>query len=690
MIAFDTETGLIRPGCLAPTVICASFCDGSAPVVFGQGDSELRDFTAYLLEEEEFVGHRVSYDLIVSCVSWPELWPLMWRALRDGRVHDTLIREKLRLLGTTGDLEFLGGKKLEYSLAALARRLVGLDLFEGKEGEDIWRTRYQELAGLSAKDYPQEAYDYAALDAQATYEIWKHQQEKGAQFFQPEGLHVMADVCLRLITTSGLGVDRETKERLQREVEEQLTPEALPLVFEAGIVIPAQPPRPYARAKEHDVGCPKKNCDCPPKMTKPKPEKVAKKDALIPLIEEVCRENDLEIKLTAKGNVAADAEWLEEIAPLSPVLAQFAERQKLIKLVTSYFPGMEWPFGSGETAGVIHPQYDPLKKTGRVSSYGVTKKSKNPLFPSVNIQQADPRLRQIYVPKPINGKPSVFAVADYTAIDLCCLAQTIYSLFGHSTLRDQINKGLDPHSFLGAVLAYDGDPGFAREVDRLELTEDDDLVYKFFRSKEETNPDWFKHWRTFAKPVGLGFPGGMGLNTMVAVCAGYGLKIDRVHARRLKKIWLRAYPEMRRYLDSWVPGQDGTYVSPRGMVRAGCSYTELANGKALQTPAAEGMKIAMSLVTQSCYDPSLDDILYGCRPVVNMHDELVLEIPRDDLMHERACRMSELMEAGMAQILPDVKVRAEPVLTERWVKEAKPVYDENGRLTVWKTPSSNV
>lgn len=681
MIALDTETYLIGPKAIVPKLVCASFCNGHNSRVLSTSDELLPELRHAL--EGEIVGKNIAYDLAVIMAFYPSLTTSIFKALERGRVHDVGIREKLINLGTHGQIAYgPTGKQANYSLAGLARQRTGLDLSAGKEGDDVWRLRYRELDGLPAPEYPQEAYDYAALDAQATWEVWRHQEDhEDSKLFLVEDIHVRAAFNCMLKTAWGIAVDKERKEKLQAEVDKELGPENLPLLYEGEepILFQAQPPSPYKnRAKAHTLDCDpkerKKGCDCPLKMRKAQPEKLNKKKGLVPLIEKVCHENGVEIKKTEKGSTSTAADFLEEIAHLDPRLEQYKTRAKLNKLVTSYFPGFEWPPGSGQTADVIHPNYDPLKKTGRISSYGNSKKTKNPLYPAVSIQQADPRVRSIY--KPRDGW--LFAVCDYSAIDLCSCAQTMHDLFGTSNLLDQINKGIDPHAFLGSVLAYNEDPEFRAEVHGMSEEEG----YAAFLKRKETHPDWFKHWRTFAKPVGLGFPGGLGLATMVGVCAGYGIRITKKEAKKLRQIWYSVYPVMRRYLRGWVERQGGVYESPLGMVRAGCNYTELANGRALQTPAAEGMKIGSWKVTRACYDPSFGDVLLGCRPVMEIHDELVVEIPDDEWATERADRISQLMIEGMNVVLPDVKIKADPVLTRRWVKDAKSER-KNGRITVW-------
>src|SRR5690606_31387898 len=143
----------------------------------------------------------------------------------------------------------------------------------------------------------------------------------------------------------------------------------------------------------------------------------------------------------------------------------WVERARINMIRTSYFPSIEWPFASGITADIAHPNFRPVKETGRASSYGNTKKSatgkkhvsgctkkgcncpdKKPLYPAVAIQMRGRWVRDVF--KPRDGH--VFVICDFNAIGLCSCAQTIYDLYGHSTLRDQINRGLGPHCFMGA------------------------------------------------------------------------------------------------------------------------------------------------------------------------------------------------------------------------------------------------
>lgn len=681
--ALDTETTLIGPLAVTPRLICASFADANGTLLLGNGDSLLGVFLKEVLSNDHVVCHNVGFDLAVIAKAFPKLIPTIVTALEDGRIHDTILREKLIYLGTTGDLEAFHGKRIEYSLAALAYRRLGVDLAASKSGPDIWRLRFGELDGKKAQDYPKEAAEYAKRDASVTREIFLD-QEPHAPLFKPAPLHVKAALCLQLMSDRGLKVNaaklHEIEERTQKELD------ALTLVYEpvvAGVplITPARGPQPFKKQ--------------PGKFTVPVPEKCNKKAALQPLVEQVCKAANRPVKLTKKGSTSTKIDFLRELRHLHPNLSEFVERAERIKLKTDYFPAHYW---QGQVASVVHPRYDALKKTGRVSSSGNSKKRKDPLFPAVHIQAADPRIREIYEPR----AGFVYAIADYNAIDLCSAAQTMHDLFGGSALGEQINAGVDPHAFLGAILALEEDVYFRETADGLSGEEAFD-AFQAMKNSSKACPcqgkvkhkpgaagaegSWYEHWRTFGKVFGLGVPGGMGLDTLCSVAAGYGLAMDRDTATRLRKRYFQAHPEIKRYLRQWVPEQaDGEdrfrYVSPLGMVRAGCSYTEFANGRALQTPAAEGFKTAMWRVTKECLLGA--GPLAGSFPVINMHDELVLEVP-EDRAAPAAERLSQLMIEGMGAVLKDIVIRAEPVLTDRWTKGAKAVRDPvKGTLKVWR------
>ncbi len=721
VIAIDTETVLLSTGNVAPKLICLSAAtfdieEGKIDtLLYGNAQNdEIEAFLDDVLGDPDvlLVLHNAPFDLTVIANAFPFLIPAIFAKLEAGGITDTMNREKLLNLSTHGNLTNYtapdgSNHRIEYTLAALVLNYTGVDRSGDKQGDDIWRMNYEALDGMHAKDYPSEAAKYAIQDASDTLDVHDRQAERimgevGVGSVKTAEFHTAAGFALRLMTCWGLQVDQERVVEVQAETEAELTPEKLSLLISEGVLTPAQPARPYANGA--------KDPDGNPLMRAPTKAKVNKK-LLQQVVEIFCKEQKLPLKITPKGQeqrdrmhqkdpdtdltgigVSTDGEVLDMLAPFSELIAQYQHRQKLQKLVSTYLPHL---LG----AKTLHPEFDPLKSTGRTSSFA----SKN--YPSSNIQQEDPRTRPCFVARP----GAVFCSVDYNCIELASLGQKCYSLFGYSVHRDKINEGVDLHAYLGAKLAWSLDTErFGLDEMTLGTGHDAMVVYEHFLGKKTSDPDYYAHWRKFAKPVGLGFPGGMGTETFVRMARNsYGITVTPEMAKQMKDIWLETYPEMPEYfqwikkecvdpMNVWSDPETGqlnklySYLSPLGMYRAGANYCAAANGAALQTPAAEGAKGAVFNLSRACYDETMASLLYGCRPLVFNHDETITEIPDDDKTHERAWAIAHIMIDSMQRVLPDVTVRAEPVLMRRWNKKAETVLDSQGRLKIWEPETQPV
>jgi DNA polymerase I len=737
IIGYDTETHRFGPGLLIPPLVCVQVSCGEARQVVSTGDGdELMGVLDFLFPEEgaehRIVAHNMAYDLASVCGHSPDMLPRVFKALEDGRCHDTKIREKLLNLTTHGKLDVAtlpdgsGGVKLSYSLADLVQKYLGIDISESKvqtEGgkvvkgeEDSWRINFDALDGTPTSEWPQEAHDYAMDDAVYAEQIyWKQEEkrqevisERGFDPFEVESFRVAVDFCLYLMSAWGMAVDPEEHGRIRKMLEQELAPENMPLLIESGILIPGRPPEPYKnKAKDHRPDCNnKKTCDCPLKMKAEVPEKIAQAK-LRAFVEEFCKRNGLPIERTSpsdkfpEGQISIKAEWFEDYQHLDPLFDEYVRRQKLQKLVTTELPRMEWPKGSGDAASVVHPCYDILKETGRTSSYG------SDAYPSFNCQNVDPRARGCYIARP----GTVLFSCDYSQMELGTLGQTCLKQFGYSVLADKINGGIDPHAYLGAQICYRSHDGFAGACAE-DGAADADAIYERFAQMKgcgiEDVEKMFKHYRTLAKPTGLGYPGGLGPKTFVQYAkANYGVEIDIDTATELREAWFETYPEMREYfqwinnmlVDPWNPPriytdkqtgeqkeiQQFAYRTPMGMWRVGCDYCACANGVGLQSPSAEGALLAVFNVVRACYDPAMQSILYGrVRPICFVHDEIIGEVDEmeDRLDLRQACldEVSRIMVESFRQITPDVAVKAQPVLMRKWVKDLDPVFDDLGRL----------
>lgn len=691
-LAIDCETHLISagpwPGGPCPKMVCVSWAYEAEPgqVVWGvcsnapEDEPLLLEFFQLLLSAPLIVGHRTSYDMGVIAKSYPEVDSAIWDLYDQCRVTDTLLREKLLNLSTHGHLDEVPAPdgtvgKISYHLSDLVKTYFGVDISASKKDDDSWRMNYSMLDGLPVKEWPDEAIEYAKDDAIYSLDVWKAQEEakKNGGSTEPEFFRAMVDYALFRETCEGFEIDEAARDKIAADLSMQLSPERMRPLYDAGMVRPAEPPRQHKRSKD------------PSKLTKGKPESVDMA-VLRSLIEKVCSEHSLPVLKTETGQTCTAEIVLGELKGLNATLDLYASRQEVQKLITTEIPRL--------SAGLVRPCYDSLKETGRTSSYA------SKLYPSVNIQNVDPRVRHCYRAR----KGWLLASVDYSALELVSAAQKMLWLFGKSRLADLINSGKDPHAFLGALLAAHMDENFANLAEEAEI-DDEMQLYDFFmackKSKAKEAQEFYSRYRTFAKPTGLGFPGGLGAATFVDYAkATYGVDLVKLTGsraaaedlgKRFKEVWFDAYPEFRNYFE-WVntcidpnnPETSYSYVSPLGMVRAGATFCAAANGAALQTPSAEGALLGVWEVVRRCYDKSLSDtLLLGCRPLAFIHDQQIVEVPDDSLAHDRTMEISKIMIDSMSKILPDMQIRTESLLMREWHKEAKPVYDTQGRLVPW-------
>lgn len=255
----------------------------------------------------------------------------------------------------------------------------------------------------------------------------------------------------------------------------------------------------------------------------------------------------------------------------------------------------------------------------------------------------------------------VFCSSDYDTIELRSLAQSCLDLVGHSHMAVLLRQDVDLHLALAAQM--------------LDIPVDECIARYKDGDKEVSET------RQLAKPGNFGFPGGMSADSFVEYCKGYGLAISRERAHEIHTNWKSLFPEMGPYFAhvSNIVGRagEGTVISPRsGFVRGGLGFCQLANHY-FQSLTATGAKDALWHVTRECYTDKASP-LWGSRPVIFMHDEIITEIPEVS-MHAGATRQAEIMIEVMSSWIPDVPIKASPTLFRRWYKGAKPVYVD-GRL----------
>ena len=346
-----------------------------------------------------------------------------------------------------------------------------------------------------------------------------------------------------------------------------------------------------------------------------------------------------QIPRTNTGRVSTAAETLGQCHdPALERLVQYSATEKMgstfvVKLVQATIDGG------------LHADFNTLgADTGRTSCSN----------PNLQQQPREGGVRECFKPRP----GFVFLNADYDTQELRTLAQALLDLVGWSKLAEkfQADPAFDPHSDFAAQIL-----GVPLEVFKL-------------------RPDWKEH-RQRAKAANFGFPGGMGARAFRSYARGYGVVLTEAEATVLRDQWFEQWPEMRAYFKLVGTLADmGTVTQLRsGRIRGGLHFTSTAN-TFFQGLASEASKTATFRVSRACY-VERSSPLYGCRPLMLIHDELLVEAPRA-YAHEAAIEMAALMVKAMATWCPDVPARVTPLVTERWSKSAAPLWAE-GRLIPW-------
>ena len=795
VIAFDSETERMSYHTAVPELMCLTHSEAgsnSGSIVTPWDNSIDTLVKGWWDAGHHTVAHNTAFDLSVLAWKYPHLLPDIFKALDNGLIHDTLLREKLLNITLHGDIEKLevngAYMQIRYALIDLEKKYLNLDRSDLKDQEDSPRTNYSILKNVSLTQWPEEYISYAVDDAINCGQIFEQQEierqrcidRTGYDPFVTEAFRTRVSFALRLIECTGSLLDGEMVEKVAAMYREDYNKPALrdPLLA-AGLLLPEVPPQPYANgAQEHVPTCryldkkvSKKNrdknpCGCPPKMKAAEAEKSPTRP-LFQIIWNLARtqpdlfkawpsdgcisslkQAGIYDKVISAGafrkdflalhdvipddiTLTADAEWAANFAALDPLLTAWDDRKKLRKIITDYLPKMYYTdpvTGITAPAKLIRGGFNALVLTGRSSCRAPS------LYPGRNEQNVDPRVRPCTIPREGN----CICSTDYNGMELGTLAQKCINLFGYSELANKINAGIDVHAYLAAQIANSMDDAFRKICQSAGVTSKDNIYGIFYETKglkesleaempaftavyRHENPDlpadkqvtwgdFFGHYRTLAKPVGLGYPGGLGAATLVTVAkASYGLTFSVELARKLKVIWLETFPEMGPYLDhiskhSIDPNHatveyeddDGKiqkriyycYDTPRGMHRSKCGFCEAANGTGLQAFSAEGALEGLYRVTKAFWLAEEGDLLYGCMVIGFIHDEILWESPKDDLLGKRVRAVEKVMVEAMSEITPDVKAGASSAAMLRWDKKAKGLWKNEGtdteQLIIWE------
>jgi DNA polymerase I-like protein with 3'-5' exonuclease and polymerase domains len=614
LLAIDTETALIAPGLQAPPISCVTWAAAEGEGILHVSVS--KDLVEEALRDKDImlVGHNIAYDMLCIMSEWPELLPEVFQAYDDDRIFDTMIAEKLLDIGA-GCYRYLRLKdvtlKRGYSLADVARRYLKKDL-----DKDTWRLKYGELRDVPMVDWPEGAIQYAVEDARVTFDVQAAQAARNERISASEFLVDLPRQCrsaLWLKLTSAWGIHtygdkiEELKVRTEQEYERLKD-----FLLEKGLVR-VDGSRDTKKAKQL-------------------------------MIKAMGGEDNCE--KTDKGGVKLDEDACK--ASGEPILEAYAEFGSFKTVMSKDLPMLE-----GGKEAPIHTRFEELLETGRTSSSS----------PNIQNIRRFPGIRECFVPR----AGMVFVDADYSGLELHCLAQVCIELLGWSRLGDSLNAGKDPHSQVAATILC--------------------ISYEEAILRKKAGDPLFDDARQTGKVANFGFPGGLGISSLVDFARKtYNVKITEEDARQLKAYWFETFPEMREYFRIIGSGIDddeniGIWQVFSKRFRGRCRYTQACN-TLFQGLGADATKAAGWLIAKACYLDK-NSVLYGSRICNYVHDQFILESP-EELGHECAEELVKLMVAGALPWLPDVPPRVgDPILSRFWSKKAKPVYDARGRLIPW-------
>ncbi len=205
-IAFDFESELMAANNLAPRPICISAAarlpSGEIEAVLkGNGDPDFESFICDLLldtlnkKDRILVAQNTKFDVAIIAKHFPYLHNVAVQLYNEGLLQDTILREKLINLTTTGiisdeateeeatDAEgyktlIYKKRRIDYALSGLVKRYLHKDISDGKKGPDVWRMKYNLLDSLKASQYPKQARDYAIDDSKYLVTIFEKQEAK--------------------------------------------------------------------------------------------------------------------------------------------------------------------------------------------------------------------------------------------------------------------------------------------------------------------------------------------------------------------------------------------------------------------------------------------------------------------------------------------------------------------------------
>lgn len=587
------------------------------------------------------VAHNAAYDW--SCISAMDETYIsrVYSLYQSKKVQCTYIRS-LIYLNSRGELKTRGNAKVELqhgkygttSLVGSCATFCGMDLSEVKD-HDIQITYYKVEPIRNVFEWPKAYREYLVQDVEFLSDLFFAQESRGiVPLRETYGqVYIFKEACRRasfhfaltLASAWGLRVDGEAVRKLRRESEDEVQTVADQMVANGFATQLKGKPRERALEKG--------------KITIKVDNKMIQER-----ISNCYTSKGEQPPLTSKGTVSTSRQVLLDCG--DELLRRWAEVGDKKTIWSTFIPALEKSF---ESDGVLNTSFFPYSETGRVSA-----RKPNLLNPP----------RSGGIRECIKAREGcTFIFCDYEANELRVLSQVLLDKLKKSRLAELYieDPEFDPHTYMACR--------------RLRIPYEEGKRRKAEGDKE------LKSIRQLMKCCNFGFPGGMASRTFIDFAKGYGVTVTEAEADELKAFFFSQFPEIKEYLDrvgTQVNRYDGQgYLKRVGRVSGDRRFCQLANFY-FQGLAAEGGLVAFATVSREAYcNPNSP--LYGSRPVLFVHDEIIMESPLHKA-HEAAMELKRVMEKSMSYFTPDVPSLAEPTLALRWWKGAYQKFDEQGRL----------
>ncbi|HEP3822759.1 TPA: DNA polymerase I [Streptococcus pyogenes] len=318
----------------------------------------------------------------------------------------------------------------------------------------------------------------------------------------------------------------------------------------------------------------------------------------------------LEMTKKTKTGYSTAVDVLERLAPIAPIVAKILDYRQITKLQSTYVIGLQdYILADGK----IHTRYvQDLTQTGRLSSV-------DPNLQNIPIRLEQGRLiRKAFTP---SQEDAVLLSSDYSQIELRVLAH----ISGDEHLIAAFNEGADIHTSTAM------------------------RVFGIDKAEDVTAND-----RRNAKAVNFGIVYGIsdfGLSN--------NLGITRKQAKSYIDTYFERYPGIKAYMENVVrEAKDKGYVetlfkrrrelpdinSRNFNVRSFAERTAI--NSPIQGSAADILKIAMINL-----DKALQAGGFRAKMLLQVHDEIVLEVPNDELTAIKKL-VKDTMEAAVDLAVP--------------------------------------